>query len=181
MYIRIRTYKSRIVLYCTDHLRQHIFCNITRTQDHRNFFTQIDDRRLNADTYGSAIQDHRNLAVEILIDMFRQCRAWSAGCIRARCSDITATFTDQRQCSRMGWHTDSHRIQSTGGLIWHRFAFPEDHGQRSRPKCICQCLCLRRNIRSDLIQRLKFSNMYNQWIVRRTPFCCINSFRPFRQ
>ena len=32
MYIRIRTYKSRIVLYCTDHLRQHIFCNITRTK-----------------------------------------------------------------------------------------------------------------------------------------------------
>ena len=26
------------------HFRQHFFCNITRTQDHRNLFAQINDR-----------------------------------------------------------------------------------------------------------------------------------------
>ena len=153
---------------------------MSRTQNRRRLFCDVNNRRFHTDSNQTAIDNHINASPQIFFYMFCRRRAWSAWRICTRCRHRHAGTFNQLSGSLMWRHPDSYRIKSTGCLIRHSFCLFKNKCHRSRPECIHKFFCRFRYPCSNCVKFFSLTDMKNQWIITRTPFCLIYFFSRLR-
>ena len=144
------TEHGRILQKLRQNFLHHFIGHIARSEDHRLFARYIHDRRFHADPDLSAVQQHFDLSVHILIYIFPQRRRRSARGIGTWRCHKAARCLNKSKCYFVIRETHRNRIQSAGRFFGHQIRLFEDHGQWTRPELFCQLFSIFRDLGCDL-------------------------------
>ena len=157
--------KPSVHSYLTQNLLKHFQRNIPWSQYYRNILCKIYNRRFQADTNLSSIQDHINGISQIFLHMLSSGRTWTARCVCARSRNKASRRPDKLLSDQITGKPDCNAVKTAGRLPGNNLCFWKNHGQRPRPEFLCQKLCLFRNFRHNLFQAVHICNVNDQRIV----------------
>lgn len=164
-----------------DRASQHRFEVLTRhpagPQDGRVLAGDVDDRRLDADLAGSAVQHEVDGVTELRADVIHGGGADRAEAVGGRSRDATSESRQQREGDGMVGHAYCHRLQPAGRLQGDPPAAPQDQCQRSGPEAPRQQARGRGHLFDPLVQLLGGGDVDDQrvgggrplvWKIRAT-------------
>ncbi len=153
-------------------LRELVAADDAATQQHWNWSSDIEDRRLEADIGGTAVEDQVDPAVHVRDDMGGRRRARSAGAVGRRCRERQAGGPQQGQGDRMAGDPHGDGVEAGGRDVGDNPGAAVQHqGQRSRPQRGGQALGRGRKLAAQRLGSRELGYMYDQRIVGGTALC----------